>query len=74
MYQCKPPLILFPAYQRMLTTKTMKQHLMDWCNGLDMKIEGGPYLSNRDLPKLKEDGYSELYFRLADGKTRKVAI
>ena len=67
------PHTLIPAHRRAFTTKTMKQHLADWCNGLEMKIEGGPYCSNRDLPMFKEQGHQFLYFQVA-GKIKKVAI
>lgn len=67
------PLTLIPAYGRVLTTKTMKQHLMDWCEGKDMKIEGGPYCSTRDLATIKAQGHEFLYFQVA-GKIKKVMI
>lgn len=67
------PHTLIPAHGRAATTKTMKQHLMDWCNGLEMKIEGGPYCSNRDLPLLKEQGHQFIYFQVGM-QIKKVAI
>ena len=52
------------AYGRSYTSK--KAALADWDTGKDFKIQGGPYLSNRDVDALKKDGRTKLVFILKD--------
>lgn len=39
-----------------------KTSMEDWHNGLDFKIVGGPYCSDRDVPAMIDDGVQILEF------------
>lgn len=51
-------LFIQPAYNRVY--KTVESCLADWNAGKDFKIVRGPYLSNRDVALLKQNGYTQL--------------
>lgn len=65
------PLILVPAYG--MTYATEEAMRIDWVNGRDFKIKGGPYCSIRDLDKLSEDASSIWIYDLISKHTICVA-
>jgi hypothetical protein len=52
-------LTIVPAYGRKYATRDFL--LADWAGGKDFKIFDGPYLSIRDVPKLRAAGYTHLH-------------
>ena len=52
-------LSIHPAYGR--TYENSDDAIIDWKDGKDFKILGGPYLSSRDTEALKADGYRRIY-------------
>jgi hypothetical protein len=57
-------ILIIPAYGRKYLNK--EDLLKDWDSGKDFKLCGGPYLSVRDIYKLKEDGISTVNFSYAN--------
>lgn len=55
-------LALLPAYGR-------EFDILDWMQGKDFQILGGPYCSIRDLPQIREDlGVNRLWFLTRRGE------
>lgn len=58
-------LVLLPAYGKQY--KDAEECLKDWNAGRDFQICGGPYCSDRDIPSIKADGYTDLLFGRHNG-------
>lgn len=59
------PTILIPAYGRKYATQLAAT--ADWKEGLDFRIEGGPYCSIRDIDALKRN-YGTISIRFKAGR------